>query len=134
MKYFIWIIGISLISSSSFATNYLDNMAKEMGFRNYSEMSNKIGFCQNLMLSGSPSMLSNNCSLSDYDCMLKEADEHMKRFNRHFDKVLASSAWNSNRCEMWMLGGGGGDDRDDKIEDLEDRIEGLESELNSSKN
>ena len=88
MKNFILFIGILLISSNSFASNYLDDMAKELGFRNYSEMSNKISFCQNLMLRGSPSMLGNNCSLSDYDCMLKEADAHMKRFNQHFNQNI----------------------------------------------
>jgi hypothetical protein len=112
----------------------MDDMAKEMGFRNYSEMSSKVSFCVNLMSRGSPITLGTNCSLSDYDCMLKETGEQMKRFNQHFAKVLASSVWKSNRCETWMLGGGGGDDPDDKIEDLEDRIEELESEIDSLRN
>ncbi len=121
---------LSLLISTTAYSNSLDDEAKKLGFRNWSELSNIVRKCNSLMLSGFPKMRL-NCKSGDLDCIMKQTDIQVKKFNSHYDKVIASNRWKNLKCKTWMLGGGS---RKNKVEELEERIEELEQELESLQN
>ena len=138
MRLFFFLCFIFLfIKSYVFSTDYneyLDNMAKNQGFKNWNELSNTAIKCKSMMFDNFSYEFS-NCSLSDRDCMLNHASKQRKLFSENYSKVLSSNDWKSNKCQTWMLGGrSNNDDKDDRIEELEDRIDELESELDSIRN
>ena len=134
---YLLIIFFSFITGYVFSTDYneyLDNMAKNQGFKTWKELSNTAIKCRSIMLDDFSYEFS-NCSLSDRDCMLNHATKQRKLFSENYSKVLSSNAWKTNKCQTWMLGGSSdNDDKDDRIEELEDRIDELESELDSIRN
>ena len=138
MRLFFFLCFIFLfIKSYVFSTDYneyLDNMAKNQGVKNWNELSNTAIKCKSMMFDNFSYEFS-NCSLSDRDCMLNHASKQRKLFSENYSKVLSSNDWKSNKCQTWMLGGrSNNDDKDDRIEELEDRIDELESELDSIRN
>jgi len=81
-------------------------------------------FARNTHIDLSPS----SCDFSDFNCLMKETDVMMKKFQKSYTAMKNTRECRSNGCQDWMIQSASSSP-EDKIEELESRIDDLESEL-----
>jgi len=92
---------------------------------------NQVMRCQNIALRNTHIDLNpSRCDFSDFNCLMKEADVMMTNFQKSYTAMKNTRQWRSNGCQDWMIQSASSSP-EDKIEELESRIDDLESELSN---
>ncbi len=94
-----WIIIICFLApvyiSSAHAGQYLDQMARREGFRNWTHYMSTYNYCLRLLSVNDKYLLNSTCRYDDMNCLMQEAEEMMNATQR----LMNSYEWRNSGCD-----------------------------------